>query len=98
MRIIAGSIIGLVVCPVAVVLLGFVLGGVGRAAPCHSAPDFFSGALFGAFASAYYFGLPALGVGAVVGAIVPAVLSRRGGRLVRRLGLQLLSFVINEKN
>lgn len=49
---------------------GFVYGGLTRMAPCHSAPDFLSGAMFGAFAFTYLFGLPLAGIGTVVGTIV----------------------------
>jgi hypothetical protein len=67
---------GLYVGPAAVVVAGFVIGGIVRAAPCHSAPDFLSGAIFGAFGGAYILGLPAAGVGAASGGVVAALLNR----------------------
>jgi hypothetical protein len=43
---------------------------VGRAAPCHSAPDFSTGAFFGALIFLYVLGLPTLFVGAILGAMI----------------------------
>jgi len=48
---------------------GFIWGGITRAAPWHSAPDFFSGGIFGAFAIYYVFGLPVVSGAAVIGAV-----------------------------
>jgi hypothetical protein len=75
-RITLGVAVGALAFPIAVVATGFFVGGFGGATPCHSAPDFFSSALFGAQFSAYFFGLPAAAAGLVVGAIVGAVLDR----------------------
>ena len=56
--------------PVVAGAAGFVYGGLTRMAPCHSAPDFLSGAIFGGFAFTCFFGLPLAAVGTVVGTIV----------------------------
>jgi hypothetical protein len=72
-----GAISGLVIGPVALGLAAFVLGGLGRAAPCHRAADFLSGAIFACGAVIAILGLPAIGGGCVVGAILGAVLSGR---------------------
>ncbi len=76
-RILPGALIGLAVGPVVLAVSAFIIGGLGRAAPCHSAPDFLSGAIFAVFAFGFLYGLPALGIGAVIGAIVAAVLHER---------------------
>jgi hypothetical protein len=76
MRVISGLLTGLVVGPIAVVVTGFVVGGLGRMAPCHRAPDFIGGAIFGAAMFAAFLALPALAVGPLVGALVAVVLNR----------------------
>ena len=86
MIIIYGSLIGLLVGPLAVVVSGFVIGGLTIMAPWRGAHDLFSGAVFGGVASGYFFGLPALAAGAVVGAI-SAPPSNVGGRRRGRLTL-----------
>ncbi|WP_435015826.1 hypothetical protein TA3x_003379 [Tundrisphaera sp. TA3] len=65
----SGALVGLFAGPMFLAIIGFVLGGIGRAAPCHSAPDFMSGALFGAFGFVFILGLPAMAVGAIAGGI-----------------------------
>jgi hypothetical protein len=76
MRIAFGSVVGLLVVPIAVVATGFVAVGLGRGSPCHGRSDFLSSAVFGAMVFAQWFGLPALAAGLVVGAVVGAVLDR----------------------
>ena len=75
-RIITGSLMGLIVGPLALLLAGFVVGGYTRMAPCHSAPDFISGALFGTLAVAWQFGIPAIVAGFILGAITATLLNR----------------------
>lgn len=77
MKIFVGALIGAICCVIAIPPLGFVLGGIARAAPCHSAPDFVSGGLFGMMAFTYFLFLPACGVGAVAGGIVAARRARK---------------------
>ncbi len=77
MKVLGGVLIGSFASGVALPVIGFVLGGLGRAAPCHSAPDFMSGAIFGVFAITYVLFVPACIAGAVVGGIVGAVLEAR---------------------
>jgi hypothetical protein len=77
MKVLAGALIGTLAGGVSLPVVGFVLGGLGRAAPCHSAPDFMSGAIFGMFAFAYILFVPASIGGAVVGGIIGAVLEAR---------------------
>jgi hypothetical protein len=76
LRVLLGALFGLIVGPIAVVLAGFLIGGCLRMTPCHGPPDFFTAGVFGAFAFTWFLGLPAYGVGAVVGATMFAVLSR----------------------
>lgn len=75
MNLIANALLGLTTGMFALATAAFVWGGINRAAPCHSAPDFMSGGIFALFALGYEFGLPAavvcsllgVGIGAVVG-------------------------------
>jgi hypothetical protein len=77
MKVLGGALIGTLASGVALPVVGFVLGGLGRAAPCHSAPDFMSGAIFGMLAFTYFLFVPACIGGAVVGGIIGAVLEAR---------------------
>ncbi len=72
MKIVGGALIGMLTSGVALPVAGFVLGGLGRAAPCHSAPDFISGAIFGMFAFTYVLLVPVCTAGAAIGAILTA--------------------------
>jgi hypothetical protein len=72
-RILPGTLIGLVVGPIVLVVSLFIIAGLGRMSAPHSAPDLFTGAIF----FVYLFGLRAIFTGAVVGAIVAAILNRR---------------------
>ena len=62
--------IGLVSGPALVVIGGALIGGHQRAAPCHEAPNFASGAMFGAYVYTYLFGIPAAVVGSIGGVVV----------------------------
>jgi hypothetical protein len=48
MKYVVGMVTGTVLGPLFMVLAAGILGGYARVAPCHSAPDFISGAMFGA--------------------------------------------------
>jgi hypothetical protein len=48
MKYVVGMVTGAVLGPLLMVLAAGILGGYARAAPCHLAPDFISGAMFGA--------------------------------------------------
>jgi hypothetical protein len=56
---------------------GFIWGGIHRVAPCHSAPDFSSGGVFGSLIFVNEYGLPVCIAGAALGAVVGAVLSAK---------------------
>jgi hypothetical protein len=77
MKVLVGALVGTLAAGVALPVVGFVLGGLGRAAPCHSAPDFMSGAIFGMFAFTYILFVPACVGGAIIGGIIGAVLEAR---------------------
>jgi hypothetical protein len=61
---------GLVGGPMLVAIAGFIHGGIIRAAPCHEAPDFLSGGVFGVFIYCALLGIPAGVVGIVAGGIL----------------------------
>ncbi|MCE9555785.1 MAG: hypothetical protein K8T91_20755 [Planctomycetes bacterium] len=73
MKILIGAFIGLTTASLALVVVGFVLGGIFRAAPCHKAPDFMSGAIFGMFALTVMGIVPVGAGGAIIGAIVGVI-------------------------
>jgi hypothetical protein len=75
-RMVFGAIFGLIAGPIAVAAAGFLAGGLLRMAPCHEASGFLSSAAIGAFGYVYLFGLPSMGAGSYVGAIVAAILDR----------------------
>jgi hypothetical protein len=65
-----GALLGLTSGFLIAISAGAVIGGVGRAAPCGYAPDFASGAIFGAFAFAALLGAPASVIGALAGGVI----------------------------
>lgn len=65
-----GALLGLISGFVIVISAGAVIGGIGRAAPCGRAPDFASGAVFGAFAFGVIFGPPAGLIAALTGGVI----------------------------
>jgi hypothetical protein len=70
MNALKGPLWGLISGFLIAISAGAVIGGVGRAAPCGYAPDFASGAIFGAFAFGVLLGAPASVIGALAGGII----------------------------
>src|SRR5262249_16405497 len=68
-KLVAALFVGALLGPVMLALLGAVWGGVERAAPCHQAPDFATGAFFGALVVTVEFWLPASIRGAIMGIV-----------------------------
>ena len=78
-----GALLGV---PLALASLGLttgILGGIFRAAPCHSAPDFATGAVFGAIVGYFFLGIPAILVGLIAGGVW-GVSRQRWGRKTPR--------------
>jgi hypothetical protein len=75
-RMLSGSLAGLLAGPIAVAAAGSIVGGYTGMAPCHRAPDFITGAAFGTLFFCSFLGLPAIGVGFLVGGIVAGLLNR----------------------
>lgn len=72
MKVIIGALGGIVSGLLIVAIIGFVWGGINKAAPCRSAPDFLTGAFFGSFAFTFIAGPLAAATGLVAGASIGA--------------------------
>jgi hypothetical protein len=68
-----GALYGIAVALGTVGLVGFMWGGVTRAAPCGSAPDFLAGGLFAASVLTVMVGVPLAAVTSIIGAIIATV-------------------------
>jgi hypothetical protein len=73
-----GALLGLISGFLIAISAGAVMGGVGRAAACGYAPDFASGAIFGAFAFGVLLGAPASVIGALAGGVIGLFCDRSG--------------------
>ena len=69
MKILLGGLLGLATVLALVAVPGFVWGGPNRVAPCHSAPDFLTGGMFGLLFSLDEYGIPAGLIGALSGVV-----------------------------
>ncbi len=78
MNALKGSLIGLISGLFITTSAGAVIGGIGRAAPCGHAPDFASGAAFGAFAFGVLLGPPVGLIAALAGGVVGWFYGRAG--------------------
>jgi hypothetical protein len=73
-RMVRGALIGTGLGVGTLTALGFILGGISRASPCGSAPDFYSGGFWGLVFFIDFLGLPVVVGSLVIGALFGAIL------------------------
>ena len=76
-KLVAFILAGAVACPLGLTAFGALWGGMVRAAPCQSAPSFFSGACFDGMMFLMQFGLIAAFIGAVGGGVASTFIERK---------------------
>jgi hypothetical protein len=76
-RAFVGAFIGIAVGLIGLGLSGFIWGGLNRVAPCHSAPDFMSGGVFGVIVVFFLYALPVGAASGLLGAILGAIAPRQ---------------------